>query len=104
MRSPQTIGDELPVPGTATRHLTFEVGDQVLAYLPGATMPCPEGPRHRGQNLAPSPVTGSIRTSPLCDSSAPVEARNVTTRVRVVKRVSRRHIRESYDEFAARHI
>ena len=35
----QTIGDEFPAPGTATRHLMLLVGDQVLAYLPGATKP-----------------------------------------------------------------
>jgi hypothetical protein len=29
MRSPQTIGEELPLPGTGTFHLTFSVPDQL---------------------------------------------------------------------------
>ena len=70
-RSPQTMGDELPSPGTRTFHLTLRVGDQVLAYLPGATSPCPDGPRHRGQNRAPSPATSISRTSSARDASKP---------------------------------
>src|SRR3712207_1662878 len=68
MRSAQTIGDEFPDPGTGTRHFTLVVGDHVFAYFPGTAWPWPDGPRHRGQYRAPSPVTATRRTSVvLCD-------------------------------------
>src|SRR6187431_1308216 len=63
MRSPQTMGDELPRPGTATFHWTPAVADHLSVYCPAGTWPCPVGPRHRDQYFAPSPVTSSIRTS-----------------------------------------
>src|SRR5262245_15494083 len=62
MRSFQTIGDELPRPGTVTFQSAV-VCDHLSVYWPGATWPWPEGPRHRGQYFAPSPTTSIIRTS-----------------------------------------
>src|SRR4051794_10220829 len=63
IRSPHTIGDELPRPGTVVFH-TPDFAFHVSAYVPGATWPCPDGPRQRGQYFAPSPVTSIMRTSP----------------------------------------
>src|SRR5262245_16297815 len=61
MRSPHTIGDELPLPATRTFHKTFCVADHVSGYpVPGAR-PWPDGPRHRGQYRAASPSSATIR-------------------------------------------
>src|SRR5688500_62017 len=62
MRSPHTIGDELPLPGTVTFHSAVDA-DHLSVYWPAGTWPCPEGPRQRGQYFAPSPSTSMIRTS-----------------------------------------
>jgi hypothetical protein len=49
MRSPHTMGDELPLPGTGVFHRMFWVADQVSGYSLPFASPCPDGPRHRGQ-------------------------------------------------------
>ena len=49
MRSPHTIGDECPRPGTGRFHRTLTVSDQRSGYPVPSTTPCPEGPRQRGQ-------------------------------------------------------
>src|SRR6185436_12174677 len=56
------MGDEWPSPGTVIFHLTFSVFDQVSTYPAPSTLPCPDGPRQRVQYIAPSPVTGIVRT------------------------------------------
>src|SRR5262245_3445696 len=67
---PHTIGDEFARPGSGSFHFTGEVGLQRSTYEPLATRPCPDGPRQRGQKLAPGPVTSIIRTSPGARSAA----------------------------------
>src|SRR5689334_16594148 len=62
MRSPQTIGDELPPPGTGTFQAMFWVADQVSGYPVPLASPCPDGPRQRGQYFAPSPSSATILT------------------------------------------
>src|SRR5262245_29310694 len=62
IRSPQTIGEEWPRPGTAVFHKIFSVADHLSGYPEPDANPCPEGPRHRGQYRAPSPSTPIIAT------------------------------------------
>src|SRR5687767_14912469 len=69
MRSPHTIGDELPLPGTVTFQTAVDA-DHLSVYCPAGTLPWPEGPRQRGQYFAPSPATSIIRTSSLALSEA----------------------------------
>src|SRR5918995_6615360 len=88
MRSPQTIGDELPEPGTCTRHLILAVGDHQLTYFPGVTKPCPDGPRQRDQNFAPSPDTSIILTSPAPEARCAVAAMS-SVRVITARRMVR---------------
>src|SRR5262245_66321400 len=47
--SPQTIGVELPVSGSATFHFTFSVADHLTGRFFSVEKPCPVGPRHPGQ-------------------------------------------------------
>jgi hypothetical protein len=61
-RSRQTIGEELPRPGTGVFQRTFWVADHVSGYVLPLTIPWPEGPRQRGQYRAPSPSTEIICT------------------------------------------
>src|SRR5688572_27357557 len=85
--SPQTIGDELPRPGTGFFHTTLSVADHESGYVP-VTSPCPDGPRHTGQYFAPSPSTVTIRTSTSCavvdqpDSPSHPTATPIRTQVR----------------------
>ena len=76
--SPQTIGDELPRPGTGFFQTTFSVADHVSGYVP-VTSPCPDGPRHTGQYFAPSPSTATIRTSGCCATRPPRNSRGAGT-------------------------
>jgi hypothetical protein len=48
MRSPRTIGVELPFPGKANFQVTFSAF-QEMGYLPFETLPLPLGPRQLGQ-------------------------------------------------------
>src|SRR6187551_520155 len=57
------MGEELPLPGTATFHFTESVADQESVYFPSREWPWPDGPRQRDQYFAPSPVTSTILTS-----------------------------------------
>ena len=62
MRSSQTMGDEWPRPGTGTFQRTFSVSDQRSGYPVPSTTPCPDGPRQRDHQRAPSPSGGTMRT------------------------------------------
>src|SRR5688572_23597994 len=102
MRSPHTIGDELPLPGTVTLHaLVF--GDHLSTYWPAGTRPCPDGPRHRVQYFAPSPSTSIRRTSSAARSTRltpPTES--VSLRANTPQKSQARHfMRRSYMETAA---
>jgi hypothetical protein len=52
MRSPHTIGDALPRPGTATFHLMFLEVDHSVGGFPWGATPLASGPRHWCQLLA----------------------------------------------------
>ena len=54
-RSPQTIGDEWPRPGTGVFHAMFLPGDHSSGYDASGEMPRPSGPRHCAQL---SPLAG----------------------------------------------
>src|SRR5689334_11207865 len=84
MRSPQTIGDELPRPGTVTFQRPL-LAFQVSVYGPGDARPWPDGPRQRDQYFAASPVASSIRTSAGAANTAAVAAT-------ITPRASRRFI------------
>src|SRR5262245_45433655 len=64
------MGDECPRPGTAVFHLTLVVSDHMSTYPVPATMPWPDGPRHRLQYFAPSPSMGMSETGSNPESSA----------------------------------
>src|SRR4030095_9594095 len=61
-RSRQTIGEELPRPGTGVFQRTFWVADHVSGKVLPVTIPWPEGPPQRAQYRAPSPSTEIICT------------------------------------------
>ena len=49
MRSPQTIGEDMPVPGSAVFQATLVSGPQAVGTPLSAETPWPPGPRHCGQ-------------------------------------------------------
>src|SRR5690606_17907327 len=49
MRSPQTTGEEWPVPGMAVFQVTFSVSDHFRGKPFSALVPSPRGPRQAGQ-------------------------------------------------------
>src|SRR4029450_7384299 len=48
-RSPQTIGDDQPRPGTSATHATFSVVENVTGSVESSATPAPPGPRNCGQ-------------------------------------------------------
>src|ERR1700722_20389024 len=53
IRSPQTIGDDHPEPGTSTFQITFSVADHLSGSAGSSTTPVDPGPRNSGQ-LSPA--------------------------------------------------
>ena len=48
-RSSQTTGDDQPCPGIGVFHATFFSSDHSVGTFGSEEMPCPVGPRNRGQ-------------------------------------------------------
>src|SRR5687767_14656915 len=49
IRSPHTTGDDHPSAGTGVFHATFSVADHLVGRFVSVEIPCPFGPRNRGQ-------------------------------------------------------
>ena len=64
-RSPQTIGDACPSPGTSAFHATFFVALHWVGRLVSLEIPCPVGPRNCGQFSARAAV--AVRRSRVVD-------------------------------------
>ena len=52
-RSPHTIGDDQPRPGTSTAHATFCVADHLTGNCAASATPAAFGPRNCGQSVGP---------------------------------------------------
>src|SRR5262245_60684509 len=70
IRSPQTIGEDVPDPGTATFHLTFLASPHSSGGWAVVEAPLASGPRHCGQNRCESLAVG--------DAAGPLAAFNQT--------------------------
>jgi hypothetical protein len=84
MRSPQTTGVELPLPGIATFQRTFLVSLHSTGGAAVGATPVMSGPRHCGQKLSalpsaapPGTVANDSETSTLVTSATDRRFRNV---------------------------
>src|SRR5262249_18057450 len=72
MRSPQTIGEELPVPGMVARHAIPSVSVHWTGTCLSLEMPSPFGPRKRGQFSACAANTAQVNVRIETDNRSPL--------------------------------
>ena len=82
MRSPQTMGDDIPVPGSAVFHATLLSGPHVVGTPVSSEMPCPPGPRHCGQFAAAAMVPAETTQTEIMPAHARIRDINGSSELR----------------------